>query len=218
LADAAEAASLLAARLRAAIAALETPAQPRPASPPPPLVSPPDVLTAPPPTPVPPSRPAPRPPAPSRARRQPVVLPPAVYDDSVEAAEHLVRVPSAVLVVDGYNVSLTGWPELTIAEQRRRLVDALAELAARSGADVRVVFDGSEMAMPGIVPTTARAVRVSFSPPGVEADDVVLDLVAQLPAHRPVIVASNDRRVQQGARRAGANVLTTDQLLAVLRR
>jgi predicted RNA-binding protein with PIN domain len=150
--------------------------------------------------------------------RRPVPLPPAVFDDSVEAAEHLMRVPGVVLIVDGYNVSLAGWSELPLADQRRRLVGALAELAARTGADVRVVFDGSEMGSPGVVPTTAQAVRVSFSPPGVEADDVVIEAVGELPRHRPVVVASSDRRVQDGAAGAGANVISTAQLLSILRR
>lgn len=150
--------------------------------------------------------------------RSPVPLPPAVYDDSLEAAEYLVRVPGMVLLVDGYNVSLSGWPELPLAEQRRRLVDALVALAARTGADTRVVFDGAEVAMPGIVPTTAKAVHVTFSPPGVDADEVMIELVGQLPPTRPVVVATSDRRVQQEVGRAGANVISTEQLLAVLRR
>jgi predicted RNA-binding protein with PIN domain len=141
-----------------------------------------------------------------------------MYDDSLEAAEHLVRVAGMVLVVDGYNVCLSGWPELPLPEQRRRLVDALTALAARTGADTRVVFDGAEVAMPGIVPTTAKRVHVTFSPPGVEADEVMIDLVGQLPANRPVLVATNDRRVQHEVSRAGANVISTDQLLTVLRR
>jgi predicted RNA-binding protein with PIN domain len=145
-------------------------------------------------------------------------LPPAVFDDSLEAAEHLVRVAGVVLVVDGYNVSHTGWSGVPLAEQRRRLVGALAELAARTGADVRVVFDGSELSLPGTVPTTPQQVKVTFSPPGVEADDVVLQWVAELPAHRPVVVATSDRRVQAGAAAAGANVISTAQLLSILRR
>jgi predicted RNA-binding protein with PIN domain len=152
------------------------------------------------------------------AQRQPAPLPPAVFDDSPEAAEHLVRTRGMVLIVDGYNVSKWGWAELPLPEQRRRLVDALAELAARTGVDAQVVFDGSDVVMPPAVPTTARSVRVSFSPPGVEADDVVIERVAQLPVHRPVLVASNDRRVRQGASRHGANVISTEQLMAVLRR
>jgi predicted RNA-binding protein with PIN domain len=209
LAEAAEAAAVLAERLQAAIAALAGAAadpQPlSPAPPPPPTAAAAAIAVA-----------APRPP---RAPvRRPAPLPPAVYDDSPEAADHLVRLPGVVLVVDGYNVSKTGWPELPLNEQRRRLVDALAELAARTGADVRAVFDGSDMAMPGIVPTTAKLVKVIFSPPGVEADEVVMELAAQLPVHRPVVAATNDRRVRVGASRAGANLISSEQLLGLLRR
>ena len=151
-------------------------------------------------------------------RRVPVALPPGVVDDSTEAAEHLCRVPGMTILVDGYNVSQLGWPELTIAEQRRRLVDALTELAARTGADVSVVFDGAEAAWPASVPTTSRLVKVSFSPGDVEADDVVLGRVAELDVARPVLVASTDRRVRDGAAGLGANVISSAQLLAVLRR
>ena len=138
-------------------------------------------------------------------------------DDSPEAAEHLVRTEGTVLVVDGYNASLAWRPALPIAEQRRRLVDALEELAARTKSDVQVVFDGVEAA-----PTTStgprRLVRARFSPAEVEADDIVVDLVDKLPPHRPVVVASNDRAVQERAERRGANVISVSQLMAVLRR
>jgi predicted RNA-binding protein with PIN domain len=122
------------------------------------------------------------------------------------------------LLVDGYNVSQTGWPELAIAEQRRRLVDALPELATRSGVDVSVVFDGADPLWPPVVPATSRLVKVSFSPAEVEADDVVLARVADLDPSRPVLVASSDRRVRDGAAEKGANVISSAQLLAALRR
>ena len=54
--------------------------------------------------------------------------------------------------------------------------------------------------------------------PDVEADDVILDLVTRTPAARPVVVASSDNRVREGARAAGANVVHARQLLALLRR
>jgi predicted RNA-binding protein with PIN domain len=153
--------------------------------------------------------------------RTPVPLPGGLLDDSVAAAEHLLRTPGAVLVVDGYNVTMTGWPGLAAPEQRRRLVAGLADLAARTSTRVELVFDGADVGDAGdgrvTVPAPARQlVRVRFSPPGVEADDVVLDLVAQLPASRPVIVASSDNRVRQGARRGGANLIHSRQLLDTL--
>jgi len=178
------------------------------------------------------SPPQPAPPPPStaptaperslpRARRPPpripALLPPAILEDSNEAAEYLARLRQVVLLVDGYNVSLAAWPETPISEQRRRLVDALGELAARTGADVRVVFDGSETVDPPSVATTSRVVRVRFSPPDVEADDVIVAEVAALPAGRPVVVASSDRRVRDESRAHGANLLRSTQLLALLR-
>jgi predicted RNA-binding protein with PIN domain len=154
----------------------------------------------------------------ARLRRSPLALPGGVFDDSVEAAEHLVRVPGAVMLVDGYNVSMTGWPEAGASEQRRRLVAALGELAARTATPVEVVFDGAEVDAPPVRGSGRQLVRVRFSSPGVEADDVVLDLAGRLPAATPVIVASSDKRVRDGARRLGANLLHAHQLIALLRR
>ena len=151
-------------------------------------------------------------------RPMPVALPPGIFDDSVEAADHLVRVPGVAVLVDGYNVSKLGWPDHSIAEQRRRLVDALSEMSARTGAEVTVVFDGADTVWSPQVPSTGRRVRVVFSPPGVEADDVVIARAAELRPFRPVVVASSDNRVRAGSAGAGANVISSPQLLAVLHR
>jgi predicted RNA-binding protein with PIN domain len=140
-----------------------------------------------------------------------------VLDDSIEAADHLLRTPGALLLVDGYNVSQAAWFGRPITEQRARLVDALSELHARTGVEVEVVFDGAEHER--VAATAARpAVRVRFSPVSVEADDVVLELVARFRVDRLVIVASSDNRVREGARRHGANLITARQLLGALRR
>ena len=113
--------------------------------------------------------------------------------DAVAALDALLAVPSVHLVVDGYNVSKTGYPELPLADQRTRLAGQLAALAARTGVEITVVFDGA-----GVVaaPTRgSRGVRVLFSDPGVLADDVIRALVAAEPQGRPVVVATSDRAV-----------------------
>lgn len=151
--------------------------------------------------------------------RQPVRLPRGIMADSVEAALLLMRTPSALVLVDGYNVTMNGWPDLPIAEQRARLLSALDETAARNGADVEVVFDGADVE-PAVAAlhTGHRGVRKRFSPPDVEADDVLLGILGQTPTNRPVVVVSSDNRVREGARRRGANVVHPRQLLDVLRR
>jgi predicted RNA-binding protein with PIN domain len=153
-----------------------------------------------------------------RPRRVPLALPGGLLDDSVEAVEHLLRAPGVLLLVDGYNVTMTGWPELPVGEQRRRLLGALGETAARTGAAVEVVFDGADVEPLSVPRQVRQMVRVRFSPPDIEADDVVLDLLAQLPVARPVAVASSDNRVRDGARRLGANLVHARQLVNLLRR
>jgi predicted RNA-binding protein with PIN domain len=149
--------------------------------------------------------------------RRPVDLPPAIFDDSVEAAAHLVRVRGVTVLVDGYNVTKLARPAMGLPEQRRWLVDTASGLAARWGTDVQLVFDGA--GDDGWAPadrSRRQGVQVRFSPDGVEADDVLIDLVGLLPATRPVVVATNDRRVRDACRAAGANVVSSDQFLSVL--
>jgi predicted RNA-binding protein with PIN domain len=138
-----------------------------------------------------------------------------VFADTVQAATHLVRQPGVLLVVDGYNAAKRGWPDDALAVQRERLLDALEELVARHGTAVHVVFDGADL---WTAPPGRRHLRIEFSPAGVTADDVIVDLVSSLPADRPVVVATNDGEVRHGARAGGANVISSEQLLAVARR
>ena len=155
--------------------------------------------------------------SPPQAPREPVALPPGVFDDGPDAAYHLLRQRGAVLLVDGYNVTKSAWPDLAPAEQRVRLVQALGTLTARTGIEIDVVFDGADVvaSTPMLSP---RGVRVRYSEPDVEADDVIIKLVGEYPPTRAVVVASSDTRVRDGARRGGANLLHSAQLLAAIRR
>jgi predicted RNA-binding protein with PIN domain len=120
------------------------------------------------------------------------------------------------LVVDGYNVTKTGYPDLTLSDQRDRLTGQLAALAARTGAEITVVFDGA--AVVAVPITTSRGVRVLFSDPGVLADDVIRALVAAEPRGRPVVVGTSDRAVAEAVRRCGAYPVSAAVLLARLSR
>ncbi|GGM53816.1 RNA-binding protein [Longimycelium tulufanense] len=132
------------------------------------------------------------------------------------ALDRLLALPAVHLVVDGYNVTKTGYPELPLADQRDRLANQLAALAARTGAEVTVVFDGAGVvAVPSAGP---RGVRVLFSDPGVLADDVIRALVAAEPEGRPVVVVTSDRAVADSVRRRGAHPVPSAVLLARLSR
>jgi predicted RNA-binding protein with PIN domain len=122
--------------------------------------------------------------------------------DTVSGLDALLAVPTLHLVVDGYNVSKTGYPDLPLADQRNRLITQLGALAARTRVEITVVFDGAGvMAAP---PRGARGVRVLFSEPGVLADDVIRSIVAAEPHGRPVAVVTADRAVVNSIRAWGA--------------
>ncbi|MGP4017231.1 NYN domain-containing protein [Saccharopolyspora sp. 5N708] len=134
----------------------------------------------------------------------------------VAALDRLLALPAVHLIVDGYNVTKTGYPELPLSDQRDRLAHQLAALAARTGAEVTVVFDGADVLA---VPTAGpRGVRVLFSEPGVQADDVIRDLVSAEPKGRQVVVATSDRAVATSVRRRGAYAVSSAMLLARLNR
>ncbi|MBB3051934.1 putative RNA-binding protein with PIN domain [Prauserella isguenensis] len=133
-----------------------------------------------------------------------------------EALGRLLRLPAVHLVVDGYNVTKTGYAELPLAEQRSRLVGQLGALQARVGAEVTVVFDGAGVT--SVPAANPRGVRVLFSEPGVLADDVIRDLVAAEPHGRPVIVATSDQEVVTAVRRSGAHAVPSHVLLTRLGR
>lgn len=165
----------------------------------------------------PPPRPAVRSvPVPAGPARTPVPLPPRVPADAAEAATFLLRRPGALVLVDGYNVAKVAFPAASsLADERDWLADVLDELAARTCADLRVVFDGAGVPP---VPSRRRAVQVLFSPAGVTADDVLVDLVRTTPVERPVVLVTNDLALRERAKVYGANVLGSDQLLAAARR
>lgn len=134
--------------------------------------------------------------------------------DDPALLDELLRQPHAHLVVDGYNVTKTAWPQLTLQEQRRRLVDALAGLAARTGAEVTCCFDGQ--VGQGAAPQP-RGVRVLFSV-GEIADDLIRRLVRAEPPGRVVVVITGDQAVTRDVLRDGARVLPSTTLVARLQR
>jgi predicted RNA-binding protein with PIN domain len=126
--------------------------------------------------------------------------------------DQLLALPQAHLVVDGYNVTKTGYPQMPLERQRLRLLGQLSQLAAQTGAEVTCVFDGAELAAPVLL-APPRGVRVLFSKPGVTADELIRQLVRAEPPGRPVIVASTDREVADGVARAGARPVASAVLL-----
>jgi predicted RNA-binding protein with PIN domain len=143
-------------------------------------------------------------------------LPGGLVADSIEGADAMLRDPSVVLVVDGYNVTKAAGAGGSLATEREWLVRALEALHLRGGTETVVVFDGDDSPVFG--QRARRGVRVIFSPAAAEADEVVVSSVSSTPASVPVVVASSDGWVRDHAETFGAVVVSAATLLGLLRR
>lgn len=150
------------------------------------------------------------------ARRAPQAIPGSAYGDDLATLQHLLRVPGIHVVVDGYNVAKLGWPSLSLVQQRDRCIEATEGMASRFGTRIHVVFDGATI--PGASTTARRLVRVSYSPAGVSADDVIRHEVAALDPSIPVAVVTNDRAIVRDVKAMGANTVPSDAAVALARR
>jgi len=141
----------------------------------------------------------------------------ALDDDDPALLDQLLAIPRLHLIVDGYNVTKTGYPSLTLVDQRARLLTGLGGLAVQSRVEITCVFDGAELDGPVQV-QAPRGVRVLFSAPGEIADDLIRRLVRAEPPGRAMAVVSSDREVAESVRRMGARPLPSSVLLRRLGR
>jgi predicted RNA-binding protein with PIN domain len=136
----------------------------------------------------------------------------ALDGDDPALLDQLLQLPLAHLIVDGYNVTKSGYPMLPLEKQRARLLNGLSLLAMHSGAEVTCVFDGKDLDAP-VPMAPPRGVRVLFSRSGETADELIRRLVRAEPEGRPVVVVSTDREVADGVRKAGARPVPSTMLL-----
>ena len=130
----------------------------------------------------------------------------ALSENDPAILDQLLALPQAHLVVDGYNVTKTGYPQMPLEKQRLRLLGQLSQLAAQTGAEVTCVFDGAELAAPVLL-APPRGVRVLFSKAGRHggrADPPAGARRAARPAgHRRLHRPRGGRRGRQGGRPPG---------------
>ena len=148
-------------------------------------------------------------------RRAMTPLPGGVGAGSREAAEHLMRVKGVELLIDGYNLAKRVWPDAILEEQRRLAIDLSDEVGARMRHTVIVVFDGAAVSSPA---SGRRWVSVRFSEAGMIADDLIVEIVASIPLHRPVVVVTDDAELRERTSALGASAIRLDSFLTAARR
>ncbi len=138
-------------------------------------------------------------------------LPDRRSTDDPAALDRLLALPNPHLIVDGYNVTKAGYPDLPLADQRSRLIAGLAGLGGQARVEITLAFDGGER--PPVAPATPRGVRVLFSAATETADDLIRRLVSAEPHGRPIVVVTSDQQVQRDVQRSGAWAVPSSVLL-----
>ncbi|MFC4561535.1 NYN domain-containing protein [Nocardiopsis mangrovi] len=133
-------------------------------------------------------------------------------DDDPGLVDQLLVLPRIHILVDGYNVTKTGYGTLPLADQRGRLLASLEGLASRTKAEITCVFDGADVDTPPVLAATRR-VRLLFSDPGETADELIVRLVRAEPQGRPLAVVTSDKEIIAAVRREGARTVASALLL-----
>ncbi|GAA3975368.1 RNA-binding protein [Thermobifida alba] len=133
-------------------------------------------------------------------------------DDDPGLIDQLLSIPYIHLLVDGYNVTKTGYGNRPLADQRAKLLAGLEGLASQTKAEITCVFDGAEIDAP-VAPVPSRRVRVLFSSPGETADELIIRLVRAEPEGRPLAVVTSDKEIIAAVRREKARTVASPLLL-----
>jgi predicted RNA-binding protein with PIN domain len=121
------------------------------------------------------------------------------------------------LVIDGYNLlhaaglARVRYAHGDLERARHRLLGMICEkLSPAEQLRCTVVFDAREAASHIAREQKHHDVRVLFSPPEFEADDLIEQLIAQHPAPKQLVLVSGDHRLHKAARRRGARPVDSD--------
>lgn len=164
-------------------------------------------------------------PKPTGGPRPLLKVPKGRLEDAPETLDAWLQTPAVTLLVDGYNVTRSegGFPQLSLEQQRDRLRDLLKKLSNRLKVTTVLVWDGGEVA-PGTKRRSSGFLTEEYSEPdrsgaGTDkdrADRHIVELLKELPPE-PVVLATNDRGLQEEAKAERATIASSDQLLALLR-
>lgn len=145
---------------------------------------------------------------------RPSRLPTGVRLDTREGGVALLT-PGRVVLVDGYNVTRSHRPDMSLEQQRRWLVDGVANLATRLKLDATIVFDAHDHGAGGPAPRR-RGVTVAWSHPGITADDELVLAVEAMDRTTPVVVVTDDRELRGRLAALGVDLLQTNVLAWLL--
>jgi hypothetical protein len=138
--------------------------------------------------------------------RSAVVIPIGMNIESKNALVEIFRQEKVMLIIDGYNVSLNSFANLSLELQREQTINCAANIESRFSTNCTVIFDGES--------NTTRAsmrskVHVVFSPGDRTADDLIVERIQVTPSDRPIILVTNDENLKRRAKGLGCQTIST---------
>lgn len=127
------------------------------------------------------------------------------------------------LIIDGYNLmhfaglARERYGPGDLERARNRLLQRIRRgLSRDERSRTTVVFDGQYAPIRDRAVQHFHGMEIHFSPVGLEADDVIEDLVAAHSSPKQLMVISSDNRLQTAAKRRKASYLDSDSFLVEL--
>ncbi len=143
----------------------------------------------------------------SAAKRAPVQIPQGLSITSPQALKEIFSQDDLMVLIDGYNVSLNNFQNLSLELQRERTISCATNVESRYHPSCVVVFDGQSSTTRGRVQSK---VHVVFSPQDTTADDVIIERIKVTPPDRPIIVVSSDKNLAARAKGLGCEIITSE--------
>lgn len=123
------------------------------------------------------------------------------------------------LLIDGYNI-IHAWPELKkslktlgLETTRSQLVDQVRVIHDIEKIRLTIVFDGKGSDIEIERPTPEKTFSLLFSPSGVTADTVIIQLANSAKKGQEIIIASDDSIIRISGSSSGATIISSQSLL-----
>lgn len=123
------------------------------------------------------------------------------------------------LLIDGYNLlNSRAFPtpaHLDLEGQRDHLARVLNSYAAKKNLTITLIFDNSQKPSRNI--SRHRRLKIVFSAPGQEADDLIKKLIRQEKTPGELTVVSSDRAIRFAAKDHGVSSLSSEEFCSLMR-
>ena len=123
------------------------------------------------------------------------------------------------LLIDGYNLlNSSSFPvpgKLDLEGKREHLIRLLKSYAGRNHLKVVLVFDNSQK--PTLQVTGNKHLKIIFTPPHKEADDVIKEMVRSEKSSADLMVVSSDLAIRFAAKDHGVSSLSSEEFCLEMR-